>query len=85
MFIHLCVHCSGHFHRYDHGDSENMQLYHTLMPPMYNLSNIQTRLHLMFGSNDNLVSPEVCASPFFPNILYQLIVVLFFIRFCFVY
>lgn len=49
----------GKFHRFDHGPDENMMLYQSPTPPLYNLSNVETKMHLMFGSHDSLVSPKV--------------------------
>lgn len=37
-----------------------MMLYNSTKPPEYNLSNVQTKVHILFGTNDNLVVPEVC-------------------------
>lgn len=36
-----------------------MKLYGTQEPPEYNLSNINTKIHLMYGSNDYVVRMEV--------------------------
>lgn len=51
----------GRFQQFDHGYSGNMKRYQSATPPKYNLSNVQTKMHVIFGSNDNLVSPKVCA------------------------
>ncbi|XP_055316816.1 lipase 3-like [Sitodiplosis mosellana] len=49
---------SGRFQKFDHGPNKNMKLYNSTKPPEYNLSNVQTKVHVMFGTNDNLVVPE---------------------------
>lgn len=38
---------------------ENFKRYQSATPPKYKLSNVQTKMHLIFGTNDNLVSPKV--------------------------
>lgn len=49
----------GKFQKYDHGTEENLKLYGVATPPEYNLSNIKTKVHIMYGSNDYLVPKAV--------------------------
>lgn len=52
--------CStGLFHKFDHGPLNNLKLYGSKKPPEYNLSNIQTKMHIIYGTNDYLVRQEV--------------------------
>lgn len=37
-----------------------MKLYNSTKPPEYNLSKVETKVHILFGTNDNLVVPKVC-------------------------
>lgn len=50
----------GRFQKYDHGPSMNMLVYKNPKPPEYNLSNIQTKVHIIYGQNDHIVKAEVC-------------------------
>lgn len=36
-----------------------MRLYKSPKPPEYNLSNVQTKVHIIFGTDDFLVRQEV--------------------------
>ncbi|XP_031635050.1 lipase 3-like [Contarinia nasturtii] len=49
---------SGRFQKFDYGRNRNMKLYMSRKPPEYNLSNVQTKVHIMYGDNDALVHPE---------------------------
>lgn len=51
---------TGRFHKLDHGPAKNMMLYGSHQPPDYNLSNIRTKVHIIYGTNDHLVKSEVC-------------------------
>lgn len=51
--------CLGRFQKFDHGPSKNMELYGSTRPPEYNMSNIRTKIHIIYGTNDNFVQPEV--------------------------
>lgn len=48
------------FQKYDHGSAMNMAMYKAPKPPEYNLSNIQTKVHIIYGQNDHVVKAEVC-------------------------
>lgn len=50
---------TGRFHKLDHGPSKNLKLYGNRRVPDYNLTNIQTKVHILYGTNDFLVKPEV--------------------------
>lgn len=50
---------SGRFLKYDHGSKENLRLYGMETPPEYNLTNVRTKIHVMFGGNDYLIPPQV--------------------------
>lgn len=51
---------AGRFQRFDYGPHKNLKLYNSTKPPEYNLTNVQTKVHILYGTNDNLVVPEVC-------------------------
>lgn len=51
--------CADKFQKYDHGRVKNEQLYGSTMPPEYNLTNIRTKVHVLFGANDWLVRSAV--------------------------
>lgn len=51
---------TGRFHKLDHGPDINMILYGSVQPPEYNLTNIRTKVHVIYGTNDYLVKAEVC-------------------------
>lgn len=36
-----------------------MAIYGSTKPSEYNVSNIHTKYHIIYGTNDNLVKPEV--------------------------
>lgn len=57
-FFLLCV-FSGRFQKFDYGPSKNMKLYKSRKPPEYDLSNVQTNVHIIYGTNDYLVDPAV--------------------------
>lgn len=50
---------TGRFHKLDYGVAKNMILYGSQQPPEYNLSNIRTKVHIIYGTNDYLVKAEV--------------------------
>lgn len=50
----------GRFQKFDYGPSKNMKLYKSRKPPEYNLSNVKTKVHIIYGTNDYLVDPAVC-------------------------
>lgn len=50
---------TGKFQKFDFGRGKNLKLYGTATPPKYNLTNIRIKVHLLYGSNDNLVSELV--------------------------
>lgn len=62
LFLFICS--VGRFQKFDYGPLKNMKLYNSTKPPEYNLSNVQTKVHIIFGTNDNLVVPEVCITSF---------------------
>ncbi|XP_044749500.1 lipase 3-like [Coccinella septempunctata] len=47
----------GNFQQYDYGPAGNLKQYGTESPPMYNLSNIEVPIYLMYSYNDFLASP----------------------------
>lgn len=49
----------GKFQKFDYGSEQNQNIYGSVQPPEYNYSNIQTKLHIMYGTNDILVMPAV--------------------------
>lgn len=49
----------GRFQKFDYGPTKNTEKYGSIKPPEYNVSNISTKIHLIYGTNDNLVNPEV--------------------------
>lgn len=49
----------GRFQKFDFGPEENQRLYGSIEPPEYNYSNIQTPLHILYGTNDYLVPAAV--------------------------
>ncbi|XP_031635993.1 lipase 3-like [Contarinia nasturtii] len=49
---------SERFQKYDFGHSKNVALYGMSKPPEYNLKNIKTKLHIVYGTNDKLVVSE---------------------------
>lgn len=62
LYLFICwCYLLGRFQQFDHGYTENMKRYQSAIPPQYNLNHVQTRLHVIFGSNDNLVSSKVCS------------------------
>lgn len=48
---------SGKFQQYHHGTDENIRIYGQPTPPEYDLSKVQTKIHILYGTND-LISPE---------------------------
>lgn len=51
----------GEFIRLDHiKKRKNLELYGQSVPPRYNLSNVQTKLHFLYGTNDVVANPKVC-------------------------
>lgn len=57
----FCV-FAGRFQKFDYGPSKNMKLYKSRKPPEYNLSNVKTKVHIIYGTNDYLVDPAVCCA-----------------------
>lgn len=55
-FLHFKI---GRFQKLDHGLTTNLKLYGIQQPPEYNLSNIQTKIHIIYGTNDYVISPVV--------------------------
>lgn len=55
----------GRFQKFDYGPKKNMELYQSVKPPEYNLSNVRTKVHIIYGTNDYVVSPEVCFKIYF--------------------
>lgn len=55
---------SGRFQKYDHGLEKNRRIYDKPQPPQYNLSNIRTKLHILYGTHDLLVMEEVSSFQF---------------------
>lgn len=49
----------GQFHKYDFGSEENSRIYGSAKPPKYNLANIKTKIHILYGAHDNLVMQRV--------------------------
>lgn len=49
----------GEFKQYDHGPKENMRIYGVEIPPAYNLSNVRTQIHIIYGGNDRIIFPAV--------------------------
>ncbi|KAK9875608.1 hypothetical protein WA026_009407 [Henosepilachna vigintioctopunctata] len=47
----------GNFQQYDYGTKGNMAHYGTDTPPLYNLTNIDTPIYLMYSSNDYMTGP----------------------------
>lgn len=45
--------------RYDYGRSENMRIYGTVDPPLYNFSRITTPFALIYGRSDALGKQKV--------------------------
>jgi len=44
---------TGELKKYDYGsETENMKYYNSLTPPFYNISNIETPVHLFVGNTD---------------------------------
>lgn len=52
----------GTFQQYDHGPNENLRFYGSEVPPEYNLSNIRTKIHILYGTNDALIPSKVVKS-----------------------
>ena len=50
---------SPRFSKYDYGPKENYQKYKSGLPPLYNLTNIDVPVALLYGSNDMLATPKV--------------------------
>lgn len=46
----------GKFQHYHYGTDENLQIYGQPTPPEYDLSNVRTKIHILYGTND-LLSP----------------------------
>lgn len=59
MFQFNFVTSAGKFHKLDYGSSKNLKLYGSRKPPEYNLTNIRTKVHIMYGTHDLLVREEV--------------------------
>lgn len=49
----------GQFHKYDFGSEENSRIYGSAKPAKYNLANIKTKIHILYGAHDNLVMQRV--------------------------
>ncbi|XP_039305205.1 lipase 3-like [Solenopsis invicta] len=52
----------GEFKQYDHGILKNQEVYGSINPPTYDLSNIKTPVHLYYSENDLLSNVVVCIS-----------------------
>lgn len=50
---------AGKFQNFDHGTEKNIKLYGKPHPPEYNLSNIRTKVHILYGTNDWLIPQAV--------------------------
>lgn len=61
-FLNILFSIEGKFQKFDHGQKKNLELYGSPKPPEYNLSNINTKIHLLYGSNDWLVLKKVILS-----------------------
>lgn len=58
-FTKECSNITGSFRQYDYGLKENYQLYGTKTPPDYDLSNITTKVHILYAGNDKIIPKEV--------------------------
>ncbi|XP_046626862.1 lipase 3-like isoform X1 [Neodiprion virginianus] len=47
---------SGEFRQYDYGKEKNLEIYHSVSPPAYNLSGINVSISLQYADNDWLAS-----------------------------
>lgn len=54
-----CVILGPVFKRFDYGPLENVKIYKSKSPPVYDLSNIKVPVHVYFATNDVFVTPEV--------------------------
>lgn len=48
---------SGHFRQYDYGVDNNTEIYHSLDPPDYNLTNVHAPVAIYYSLNDQLANP----------------------------
>ncbi|XP_019553280.3 lipase 1-like [Aedes albopictus] len=48
---------SGHFRQYDYGVDNNTEIYHSLDPPDYNISNVHAPVAIYYSLSDQLASP----------------------------
>ncbi|XP_055527064.1 lipase 3-like [Wyeomyia smithii] len=49
---------SGHFRQFDYGPENNTQIYNSVEPPDYNLTNVRTPVSIYYALNDKLTHPE---------------------------
>lgn len=52
-------HILGRFRKYDFGPEENNRIYGSFEPPEYNFTNIKAKLHILYGTHDDLIRSEV--------------------------
>lgn len=50
---------SGTFGQFDYKREKNLKIYGQILPPQYNLSNILTKLQIIYATNDLILSPLV--------------------------
>lgn len=50
---------SRKFSQYDFTQSKNLEIYGTNKPPLYNLSNVKTKLEIIYATNDLIVRTQV--------------------------
>lgn len=50
---------TGKFLEYDHGVEQNIRMYGQALPPEYQLSNVKTNIHLLYGTHDWLAMARV--------------------------
>lgn len=60
QFIHYAQEISsGRFCRYDYGVTENVQVYGTEVPPVYDVNQITCPVAVYYANNDALVATQV--------------------------
>lgn len=47
------------FQKFDFGSTENLEVYGSSTPPEYNLTNVKTKIHIIYGTHDYLVLQKV--------------------------
>lgn len=49
----------GRFRKYDFGPEENNRIYGSFEPSGYNFTKIQAKIHILYGTHDDLIRQEV--------------------------